>query len=68
MFHYQMLNYITRGQVEATPPDDLTSTLFHRPHEAVKKEKHGKTKFRIVFDASSQDTNAPSLNKVLRKG
>jgi hypothetical protein len=34
----------------------------------VKKEKHGKTKWRIVFDASSHETNAPSLNKVLEMG
>jgi hypothetical protein len=68
MYHQQMLNYITRGQVEAASAEDSTSTLFYLPHQAVKKEKHRKTKWRIVFDASSHETNVPSLNKVLEKG
>jgi len=34
----------------------------------VKKEKHGKTKWRIVFDASSHETKAPSLNEILEIG
>ena len=63
-----MLNYITRGQVEAAPAEDSTTTVFYLPHQAVKKEKHGKTKWRIVFDASSHETNAPSLNEVLEMG
>jgi hypothetical protein len=68
MYHNQLLNYIARGQVEAAPADDLTRIVFHLLHQAVKKEKHGKTKWRIVFDTSSQENNAPSLNEVLRKG
>jgi hypothetical protein len=44
MYHDQMLNYITRGQVETAPAEDPTSTVFYLPHQAVKKEKHGKTK------------------------
>jgi len=54
--------------VDAAPADDLTSTVFYLPHQAVKKEKHGKTKWRIFFDASSQEKNAPSLNEVLKVG
>jgi hypothetical protein len=65
IYHGQMLNYITKGQVEAAPAEDLTSTVFCLPHQAVRKEKHGKIKRRIAFDASSHETNAPSLNKVL---
>lgn len=68
MYHDQILNYITRGQVEAAPAEDSTSTVFYLPHQAVKKEKHGKTKWRIVFDASSHETNTPSLSKVLQMG
>jgi len=68
MYHDQMLNYITRGQVEAAPADDLTNKVFYLPHQAVKKEKNDKTKCRIVFDASSHENNAPSLNKVLKLG
>jgi hypothetical protein len=66
--HDQMLNYITRGQVEAVPVEDSTSTVLYLPHQAVKKEKDGKTKWRIVFDASSHETNAHSLNEVLEMG
>jgi hypothetical protein len=63
-----MLNYITKEQVEAAPAEDPTSTVFYLPHQAVRKEKHGKTEWRIVFDASSHETNAPSLNEVLEMG
>ena len=68
MYHDQMLNYIMRGQVEAAPMEDSTTTVFHLPHQAVKKEKHGKTKWRIVFDTSSHETNVPSLNEVVEMG
>jgi len=67
MYHDQMLNYITRGQVEAAPDEDPTRTVFYFPHQAVKKEKERRTKWRIVFDASSHETNAPSLNEVLER-
>jgi hypothetical protein len=63
-----MLNYVMREQVEAAPAEDPTSTVFYLPHQAVKKEKHGKTKWRIVFDSSSDETNAPSLNEVVEMG
>ena len=68
MYHDQMLNHITKGQVEAAPAKDPTRTVFYLPHQAVKKEKHGRTKWRIVFNASSHETNAPSLNEVLEMG
>jgi hypothetical protein len=67
-YHDLMLNYITRGQAEAVPAEDPTSTIFYFPHHAVKKEKHGKTKWRIVFEASSHANNAPSLNEALEMG
>jgi len=54
--------------VEAAPAEDSTSTVFYLPHQAVKKEKHGKTKWRIGFDASSHEPNAPSLSEVLEVG
>jgi len=66
--HDQMLNFVTREQVEPAPAEDSTSIEFYLPHQAVKKEKHWKTKWRIVFDASSHETNAPSLNEVLAMG
>jgi len=54
--------------VETAPAEEPTSTVFYLPHQAVKKEKHGKTKWKIVFDASSHETNVPSLNNVLEMG
>ena len=68
IYNDQMLNYITRGQLEAASAEDSTTTVFYLLHQVVKKEKHGKTKWRRVFDASSQETNAPSLNEVLEIG
>jgi hypothetical protein len=68
VYHDQLLNYITRGQVAAAPAKDSTSTVFYLPHQAVKKEKHGKTKWRIAFDTSSHEANVPSLNQVLEMG
>lgn len=39
--------------------------MFYLTHQAVKKVKHGKTKWMIVFDASSQETSIPYHNDVL---
>jgi hypothetical protein len=42
--------------------------VFYLPHRAVRKEKRGRTKCRIVFDASSHESDAPSLNDALEMG
>jgi hypothetical protein len=68
MYHEHMLSYITTGQVETASAEDPTSTVFYLPHHAVRKEKHEKIKWRIVFDASSHEANAPSLNDILEMG
>jgi len=68
MYHDQMLNYITRGQVEGAPVEEPTSTVFCLPHQAVRKEKHGNIKWGIVFSCFSHETNEPSLNDVLEMG
>jgi hypothetical protein len=67
MYYAQMTDYIAKGQVEEAPLGEST-TLFYLPHQAVKREKHGRTKWRIVFDASAHETNAPSLNDALEMG
>jgi len=41
---------------------------FFLPHNEVKKVKNGRTIGRIVFDASSQESNALSVNEVLEMG
>lgn len=68
MYYSQMLDYIKKGQVELPPVTDSSDAMFYLPHQAVKKEKLGKTKWRIVFDASSHEPNAPSLNEALEMG
>lgn len=68
IYHDQMLNYIKRGQVEAAPVENSTRTMFYLPHQVVRKEKCGKTRWRIVFDALSHEIKAPSLNEVLEMG
>jgi len=67
IYHAQMLDYTAKGQVELAPLEDLTA-MFYLPHQAVKRVKNGRTKWRIVFDASSRESNAPSLNEVLEIG
>ena len=54
--------------MEAAPAENPTNTVFYLPHQAAKKEKYGKIKWRIVFDASSHESNAHSLNEVLEMG
>ena len=54
--------------METAPAEDSTNTLFYLPHQTVKEEKHGKTKWRLVFDTSSHETNTPSLNEILEIG
>jgi hypothetical protein len=67
IYNAQMLDYILKGQVEVAPPEDSTM-VFYLPHQAVKKVKNGRTKWRIVFNVSSYGRNAPSLNEVLEMG
>jgi hypothetical protein len=62
-----MLDYIRKVQVEIALTEENPDT-FYLPHQAVKKEKHGNTKWRIVFDASSHEDNEPLLNEVLEMG
>jgi hypothetical protein len=64
MYHDHMLNYITR----ATPAEDPMSTVFYLPHQAVKNVKHRKTKWRIVFNEPSHETNVAYHKDVLQMG
>ena len=56
-----------KQQVELAPSTEQSTGIF-LPHHVVKKERHGKIKWRIVFDASSSEGNIPSLNDVLEIG
>jgi len=53
--------------VEVASLEDST-TVFYLPHQVVKKVKNGRTKWRIVFDTSSHESSAPSLNEALEMG
>jgi hypothetical protein len=54
--------------VEIASAEDLTFTVLYLPHQAVKNEKQRNPKWRIDFDTSSHETNAPSLNEILEMG
>jgi hypothetical protein len=63
-----MLDYIRKEQVEIATCGEEQADEFYLPHHAVKKERRGETKWRIVFDGSSHEDHAPSLNDVLEMG
>jgi hypothetical protein len=63
-----MLDHVEKAQVELAPTEENSTGVFYLPHHAVKKERRGKIKWRIVFDASSREGNSPSLNDVLEIG
>jgi len=63
-----MLDYIRKGQVEIVPSGERNLDEFSQPHHTVKMEKQGETRWRIVFDGSSHEDHAPSLNDTLEMG
>ena len=58
-------DHVVKEQEELAPPTENSTGVFYLPHHAVKKERRGKIKWRIVFDASFRDYKRPSLNDVL---
>jgi hypothetical protein len=62
-----MLDHVVKQQAELAPTMEESTGVFYRPHHAV-KEKRGKIKWRIVFDASPSEGNSPSLNDVQQMG
>jgi len=68
MYHDHMLDYIKKEQVEIAPSEEGTVDESYLPHHAVKKEKRGETKWRIVFDGSSHENHTPSLSDALETG
>jgi len=63
-----MLDHVVKEQVELVPTNENSTGVFYLPDHAEKKEHHGKTNWRIVFDPSSSEGNSPSLNDVLEMG
>jgi hypothetical protein len=68
VYHAHMLDYIRKGQVEIAPPEEEAIDIYYLPHHAVEKEERGDAKWRIVFDGSSHEDHAPSLNDALEMG
>jgi hypothetical protein len=68
VYHTHMLDYIKQGQVEKVEPEQDREGTFYLPHQVVSKGKGEETKRRIVFDASSHEKDAPSLNDALEVG
>jgi hypothetical protein len=62
-----MLDHVVKDQVELAPTTENSTGVFYLPNLAV-KERRGKIKWRIVFDAPSSEGNSPSLNEVLEMG
>jgi hypothetical protein len=63
-----MLDYVNKEHMEIAPSEEGTADDFYLPHYAVKKEKRGQAKCRIVFDGSSNENHAPSLSDTLDMG
>jgi hypothetical protein len=68
IYEEHMLDHVVKQHVELAPITDDATGVFYMPHHAVKKERRGNIKWRIVFDASSSEDNNPSLNDVLEMG
>ncbi|XP_077548213.1 uncharacterized protein LOC144161022 [Haemaphysalis longicornis] len=62
--------YLKEGSAERVPPTKGQSSerLYYMPHRAVIREDRTTTKVRIVFDASSNESGAKSLNENLESG
>jgi hypothetical protein len=70
---FTMLTYWTtdgRERWRSSPPpsEEEAIDMYYLAHHAVEKEKRGDAKWRIVFDGSSHEDQAPSLNDALEMG
>jgi hypothetical protein len=68
IYEAQILDHVLKEQVELASTTEEYTAVFYLPHHAVKKERRGKIKWRIVFDAFSSDGKNPSLNDALEMG
>jgi len=59
IYEEQMLDHALKQQVELVPTKENSPGIFYLPHHAVKKERRGKIKWRIVLDASSSVQSSP---------
>jgi hypothetical protein len=54
--------------VETVEPEQEGEGTFYLPHQIISKGKGGERKWPIVYDASSHEKDAPSLNDALEMG
>ncbi|XP_064476123.1 uncharacterized protein LOC135390028 [Ornithodoros turicata] len=66
-YHDTISEYFLEGHAEKAP-EVPQENLYYLPHHAVIRKEAVTTKVRVVFDASSHVSGAPSLNQVLQKG
>ncbi|XP_064462981.1 uncharacterized protein LOC135373857 [Ornithodoros turicata] len=66
-YHDRISEYFLEGHAEKAP-EVPQENLYYLPHHAVIRKEAVTTKVRVVFDASSHVSGAPSLNQVLQKG
>jgi hypothetical protein len=67
IYKEQISDHVVK-QVEIAPTTENSTGVFYLPHHVAKKERRGKIKWRIAFDASSSEGHRPSLNDVLEMG
>ncbi|XP_064475507.1 uncharacterized protein LOC135389381 [Ornithodoros turicata] len=63
--------YLEEGhaeKVKSASDEADTGQVYYMPHRPVIRESSATTKLRVVFDASSHASGAPSLNDCLEKG
>jgi hypothetical protein len=63
-----MIDHVVKQHVELAPHTEESTGVFYMPHHVVKRERRGKIKWGIVFDASSNESDSPSLNDMLEIG
>jgi hypothetical protein len=68
IYEGQMIDHVAKQHVKLAPHTEESMGGFCMQHHVVKRECRGKIKWRIVFDASSNKSNSPSLNDVLEMG
>ncbi|GFW49748.1 integrase catalytic domain-containing protein [Trichonephila clavipes] len=60
--------YENLGHMKEVKEDILPNPHYHIPHQAVLRPDISTTKLRVVFNASSKNSNGISLNDTLLKG
>lgn len=69
VYDYHMVDYsILRNYMLNITTNVTSNNTFYLPHLAIKKERNGTVKWRIVFDPSSHEKYPLSLNNFLEAG